>query len=153
MTTPRLWHTPDIALSVGDVIPAGSFGQASIAGGGAGDWYFFRECLIEHIRVSRVPGAVSRLSCAFAFESHQIATACAAAANQPCYEVVPVDPIAPISRHDMAWIEWIGRPGTQPGNVVAAIERYWTRCPIEAGDEPSQWEWLSSSGLRVTGNA
>jgi hypothetical protein len=151
MSLPRLWHTPDIAHGIGDVIPPGRFGRASIAGGAAGNWYFFRECLIEHIRVSQTLGAVSRLSCAFAFESHQVATICAAASKQPCYEVVPVDPSAPISRHDMAWINWIGNPGTQPDNVIEAIRRYWTGAPIEPGDEPNQWEWLSSSGLRVIG--
>lgn len=150
--TPRLWHTPDIALSVGDIIPPGRFGQASVAGGAAGDWYFFRECLVEHIRILRAPGAVSRLNCAFAFESHKIATICATAVDQPCYEVVPVDPSAPISRHDMAWIDWIGEPGTLPSDVVEAIERYWDGAPIQTGDT-SRWEWLSSSGLRVVGNA
>jgi hypothetical protein len=149
---PRLWHTPDVALSIGAVIPPGRFGRASIAGGGDGSWYFFRECLIEHIRLSRAPGTVSRLSCAFAFESHQIATICAAAVHQPCYEVAPVDLSAPISRHDMAWIGWAGEPGTQPSVAIGAIESYWAGLPSQTGDA-NQWEWLSSSGLRVVGNA
>jgi hypothetical protein len=151
---PRLWHIPKVGLSIGEVVPPGRFGRACIAGGAGGPLYFYRECLIELVRVTRAsPGAVSRLTCAFAFESREIATALAAHFGQPCFEVEPVDPSAPISRHDMEWISWMGRPGTPPSGVVEAIERYWNGLPCPAEDVRSQWEWLNSSGLRVVGNA
>jgi hypothetical protein len=149
---PPLWHVSDFALSIGDVVPAGTFGEASISGGAEGPWYFFRECMIELVRATRALGAVSRLECAFAFESRQIAIFLAATSNQSCFRVEPVDSAAPISRHDMAWIDWIGKPGTSPSDVVDAIERYWDGAPIETG-EKSRWEWLSSSGLEVIGTA
>ena len=155
-----LWHMSHLALSVGDEIQPGRFGQEVIAAGGqikkplpAMLPFFYRECMIEHIRVSRAPNAVSRLSCAFAFESHSVATALAAMFRKSCYEVVAIDPSAPISRHDMAWIAWSGKPGTPATDVVEAIESYWAGTPLEGGDEPRQWERLSSSGLRVLGDA
>lgn len=86
-----------------------------------------------------------------AFESRDPAIQLAIAVNQPCYEVMPADLSAPISRHDMAWIDWMGQPGTPPRAVAEASERYWDGAAIETGDV-SRWEWLSSSGLRVIGN-
>lgn len=150
----------DAVLSVGDEIQPGRFGQEVIAAGGQIKEplppmlpFFYRECMVEHIRVSRAPSAVSRLECVFAFESYDVAAALAAAFHKSCYQVAPVDPSAPISRHDMQWIAWSGRPGTPAHDVVGAIESYWAGLPLDAGDEPRQWERLSSSGLRVVGYA
>jgi len=151
----------DVSLNIGDVVPPGRFGQGVIATGGVSDkeplppliLFFFRECMIEHFRVTRTPRPpVSRLECAFAFESRDLAVFFAAVSQKPCYEVVPVDPSALISRHDMAWVDWMGQSGTPPRAVAEACERYWDGAAIETGDV-SRWEWLSSSGLRVLGDA
>lgn len=157
---PRLWHVSEVSLDIGDIVQSGWFGRGVIATGGMADkeplprliLFFFRECMLEHFRVTRAPSAVSRLECAYAFESRDLAIFYATHSEpaQSCYEVVPVDPRAPISRHDMAWIDWMGQPGTPPRAVAEASERYWDGAAIETGDE-SQWEWLSSSGLRVVG--
>jgi hypothetical protein len=163
MHIPRLWHMSDMPLRVGDEIPPGRFGRGVIATGGVWDedqplprliLFFFREFMVEHVRATYAPSSVSRLECAFAFECRDLAVFFAAESKpqQPCYEVVPIDPCAPISRHDMTWIDWMGQPGTPPRAVDEACKRYWDGAPIETGDV-SRWEWLSSSGLRVIGHA
>jgi hypothetical protein len=146
---PRLWHIPKVALSVGEVVRPGRFGHVVVTQGAPGP-YFFRESMLELVRMTRTSSPVSRFNCAFAFGSQEVAAILAQQSDAPYYEVEPVDPGAPISQHDMAWISYMGEPGTQPKDVLAAIEHYWrgAECP---GEDPIQWEWLSSSGLRVIG--
>jgi hypothetical protein len=152
---PRLWHVSQVPLGVGAIVPPGRFGQAVIAGGAyasslPGVSYFFREYMLEFVRVSRTSAVVSRLNCAFAFESQRMANILATQTQKPYYEVTPADPRAPISQHDMGWIDWMSQPRTTPSDVVHAIERYWNG-DVAPKMDLSGWEWLSSSGLRILG--
>ena len=66
--------------------------------------------MYQFVRVARTTATISRLSCAFAFESRQVATTLAAQTQKPCYEVAPVDPGQPIVADDIGWIDWMTFP-------------------------------------------
>jgi hypothetical protein len=149
---PRLWYVSDTHLLPGAFVPPGRFGQAAIASGTSGPFYFFREKLFEYVRVTRTRVRVSRLNCAFAFESRELATTISRTTGEPCYEVVPADPQAPTGRHDMAWVDLAGEAGTRPRDVIGAIESYWSG-RVAPTTSVGAWEWLSSSGLQVVGPA
>jgi hypothetical protein len=153
---PRLWHNSEHVHAAGSVITPGGYGRGLVERGddatrySGGKSHFYRENLFEFIRVTRTTAPVSRLSCVFAFESLEKAGMYAQLLNKACYEVLPADPKAPITRHHMAWMDWAGAPGRTPSEVMDAVESYWTGQEGPPTDT-NAWEWLSSSGLQVIG--
>jgi hypothetical protein len=148
---PRLWHISDVPLTFGEYIPPGRFGAGVTAEGPTGI-YYTREHLFESLRATSSGATVSRFKCAFAFQSHQLAVALAGVKGEPCYEVVPADPNAALSRHDMAWVDLFGEAGNSRQAEIDAIKSYW-RGDIAPTTSVGAWEWLSASGLRVVGSA
>jgi hypothetical protein len=160
-SVPTLWHVREPDLNVGDIVEPGRWGRIVIQSGAygedqrAGSPHFFREHLLELFRVTSTEAPASRLACAFAYESHEIAVVTAAQRGQACFEVEPVDPGRPLSRHDMLWITWIGEPGADVNRVANQLRGYWSGQATEdvADHATSAWEWLVASGLRITGRA
>lgn len=156
--TLRLWHVREPGPTVGDVIQPGRWGRIVVQSGAYaldqpnGSPHFFREQLLELFRVTRTHVPISRLACAFAYESQTSAMEEAAQRGQACFEVTPSDLSQPISRHDMLWITWIGEPGADFNRVGRQLQGYWSGQSTEdvASHATSEWEWLVASGLRIT---
>jgi hypothetical protein len=116
---PRLWRFQSSDLAVGDIIEPGRWGQTTIQFGAYRDddnarhrsAHFHREHLLELFRVTQTSVPVSRLMCAYGFESLHSAITRAIEYGLACYEVEPVDLNQPTSRHDMVWITQMGEPG------------------------------------------
>jgi hypothetical protein len=157
---PRLWHVSQLDLQMDAVILPGNWGQTTIRCGAYRDdddarhrsAHFHREHLLELFRVTQTSVPVSRLTCAYGFESRASALARATSDRLACYEVEPVDPNQPVSRHDMVWVTRMGEPGTGFDSVVSQLHAYWSGQPIRIfiPGATSEWEWLIASGLRVT---
>ena len=152
-TVPPLYHMGTAGMMVGDIVRSGEFGQ-SLMGSGAlhpcqpnGHPDYFREYLMEIYRLGANSSAISRLACTFAFESQELAIAGACESGRQAFQVVPVDPDAPATRHDSSWITWISEPLRSPSEVEGAIDNYWNGLPVVTG--PIIWEWLVPCDLRI----
>jgi hypothetical protein len=137
-------------LVVGDLIQPGRLGR-DLPTEAAGTALFFREYLVELFREKGDRSPVSRLNCAFAFESRDTATFLAAQMRKACFEVEPIDRATEASKHDSNWIGWIGEPGRSVADVLSGIDNYWDGQPVPGG--LSIWEWLIPCGLRIIGDA
>ena len=128
---PRLWHAREAGLNVGDVVPPGRFAQITISLGAAGTVgptgspHFHRENLLELFRITRTYAPISRLSCAFAYESKSVAIDTATNRQNACYEVEPIDPRELMTRHDMLWLTWMGEAGKGFESVIEFMGCYW----------------------------
>jgi hypothetical protein len=154
MSPTTLWHNSEYVHANSSIISPGGYGRGIISFGDestsypGGKSHFYRENLFQFVRGTRIDAAVSRFNCAFAFESKEQALLLARLTNKGCYEVFPANPNAPISRHEMGWMDLAGAPSRSPSEVIDAIERYW-RGEAAPKADLNGWEWLSSSGLRV----
>ena len=163
---PALWHVRFDDRTVGEIVEPGQWGRIVTMSGAygtdqpTGSPFHFREHLLELFRVTQTDVAVSRLACAFAFESRDVALETARLRNasgvpHACYAVEPVDATRPMSRHDMLWITWMGEPKADYNRVAEWLGQYWNGAATEsvADHARSTWEWLVASGLRIVGRA
>jgi hypothetical protein len=146
-----LWHIRNEEMAPGSVVPPGRWGSVILAVGAAHS-HFFRECLLELWRVTRTQVLVSRLNCAFVFES--LDEARASAAENPgvfIYRVDGLDSGEEGIRTDMLWLTWMAEPNATFDRVAAQCGSYWSgrsTADVSATAQPT-WERLFAGGLRV----
>lgn len=145
----NLFHVREAPLDQGATIAPGRWGAIVLAHGKEHP-FFFREHLLEMWRVLKTNVRVSRLNCAFAFESREQAERYAAP-NEVILEVVAVDCLAPSARLDMLWVTWMGEPSVTTERMMGWCSGYWSgksTADLKPDAIPS-WEWLFAYPLRV----
>lgn len=153
-TVTDLWHVSEALLDGGRQITPGRWWETI---GARGAWtvdrldghpFFFRELMLETLRLVGAPTAVSRLSCCFTYEEQATAVAEAEAQGSHCYRIDPGD--AAMSRHDILWISWIGEPGEALARIGQA-EAYWRgdRCRDLMPEASEVWEVLVAGPLTI----
>jgi hypothetical protein len=127
----------------GDIVRPGNWGRVVQLPGSA-PHLFYRELVLEHLRLSEYPDRPSRLSCSYAFENCAFAVGWQRTFGDHVYPVTP-EPGAITFRADMSLVDVPGR-----GSYAAAIERlrhYWQG---QIADQ-TQVEILVAGGLIVAG--
>jgi hypothetical protein len=136
--TPRL-------LAAGDLVEPGNWGRM-LRGIGARHNAFFRETLLEVVRLAVRPDAVSRLEAAFAFDD-QTAADQFVRDDRGGQNIYVVAASGNGTRHDMAWLDVLANVH-DPQMAERAARAYWLG---DAAPEPfaSRFEFLSPDALEV----
>jgi hypothetical protein len=146
---PTLFHVREEPLPPGSIIQPGRWG-ALVLKGGATEPFFFREHLLEIWRKEKTFVKVSRLACAFAWETREQAEEMASR-GQFILRVCPVDLHAPRVRLDALWLTRMSEPGASTDKIIQWCDAYWAgRATTELKPAATAaWEWLFACPLRV----
>jgi hypothetical protein len=138
----RLWHVREDRLEPGTIVAPGRWGQIVLSQGQQHP-FFFREQFLELFRRSHTTIAVSRLSCAYAFEDLGFATDWAKDGTQVVHEVEAADSTQSSVRLDMLWVTWQGEPGSTFESNSSRGAAYWngqSTASVSPTANPA-WEW------------
>jgi hypothetical protein len=130
-------------LGPGDLIAPGRFGKRVLTDQPTNP-HFFREHLLEAIRLAEFSGVLSRLTSAFAFEAIEAARLLADS-GAVIYRIEPVDADVSSSRLDLHWLTIMRTVGYTTDEVLALCRAYWAGEPT---GNP-HWERLYPCALRV----
>lgn len=138
-----LFHKTSALYTPGDVIAAGNYGRVVRGLGGRHGW-FYREQILETVRLEEFSGLPSRLSSAFAFSDVGAAESFFPMEFPNLYSVSLANPSAARCSADMTWLDRMEACHTFEG-VKDRARRYWS------GDvlEPVKIETLTESSLVI----
>lgn len=137
------FHKAMALYKPGDEIRPGNYGRV-VLGAGAGHSSFFREQILESIRLTEFADKPSRLSSAFFFSSRDTAEAFQPDAFPNLYSVRLADPSMPVHAVDMTWLDRLRLCHTMEG-VKTCARRYWSGTVLR----PLSVENLTTSPLVV----